>query len=101
MRLTEVEISGYKRLAAKQTMDLDGHLVCIVGPNGAGKSSVLDALVHLTDPKDFDRDEMTRAEHGNVLSPVLRATYVLEEEDREALGPIPEAAYATTCAVTK
>lgn len=101
MRLTEVEISGYKRLAAKQTMDLDGQLVCIVGPNGAGKSSFLDALVHLTDSKGFDRDEMTRAEHGSVLSPVLRATYVLEDGDREALSPIPEAADAMTFSVTK
>jgi hypothetical protein len=101
MRLTEVEISGYKRLAAKQTMDLDGHLVCIVGPNGAGKSSSLDALVHLTDSKGFARDEMTRAEHGGVLSPVLRATYVLDEGDRAALSAIPEAVGARTFRVTK
>jgi ABC-type lipoprotein export system ATPase subunit len=101
MRLTEVEISGYKRLAAKQTMDLDSHLVCIVGPNGAGKSSFLDALIHLTDSKGFDRDEMTRAENGSVLSPVLRATYVLEKEDRETLSAIPEAANLTSLRVTK
>jgi predicted ATP-dependent endonuclease of OLD family len=101
MRLTEVEISGYKRLASKQTMDLDGHLVCIVGPNGAGKSSFLDALVHLTDTKEFLREEMTRAEHGNTLSPVLQAVYVLEAGDRKALSAIPEAADATTWTVTK
>jgi ABC-type uncharacterized transport system ATPase subunit len=101
MRLVEVEVGGYKRLAAKQTMDLDGHLVCIVGSNGAGKSSFLVALVHLTDPKGFERDEMTRAEHGSVLSPRLQATYLLEEEDREALTGIPEAAAATTLTVTK
>lgn len=101
MRLTEVEVSGYKRLAAKQTMDLDGSLICIVGPNGAGKSSFLDALVHLSDPKAFDRDEMTRADHTSVLSPALRATYALDGEDRKALSAIPEASDAVTLRVTK
>ena len=101
MRLTEVEISGYKRLAATQKMDLDGHLICIVGPNGAGKSSFLDALVHLTDSKDFVRDEMTRAEQGSVLSVVLQASYVLEEEDLQTLSGVPEASGASVLHVTK
>jgi ABC-type transport system involved in cytochrome c biogenesis ATPase subunit len=100
MRLINAEVSGYRRFAAKSEMDLDGELICIVGPNGAGKSSFLDALVHLSDEKDFEQPERTRAE-GGVLAPSLRAEYALDADDRTALAGIPEAADASEFVATK
>jgi len=47
MRLTKVEITGYKRLA-HASCNPDGRLIALLGPNEAGKSSVLEALAWLS-----------------------------------------------------
>jgi predicted ATP-dependent endonuclease of OLD family len=101
MRLIEAELSGYKRFAAENRMDLDGDLICIVGPNASGKSSFLNALVHFNTDNDFNETERTRAEQGQTLPPALRITFELEKGDREALSEFPEAANAKRLFVFK
>ena len=101
MRLQEAEMSGYRRFAAKSTMELGGRLTCIVGPNAAGKSSFLDALVHLNDETEFAREERTRAEGGGAMSPSIRARFELDEGDREALASIAAAGEVETLDVFK
>jgi chromosome segregation protein len=44
MRLTRVEIHGFKSFADRTTLELPPGLTAIVGPNGCGKSNVIDAI---------------------------------------------------------
>ncbi|MEA2101526.1 MAG: AAA family ATPase, partial [Thermodesulfobacteriota bacterium] len=44
MRLSRVEIRGFKSIAEKTVLTLPGRVACIVGPNGCGKSNVIDAI---------------------------------------------------------
>jgi len=44
MRLTRVEIHGFKSFADATTLNLPAGLTAVVGPNGCGKSNVIDAI---------------------------------------------------------
>src|SRR5437763_5471547 len=44
MRLTTLEIKGFKSFAEKVTIHFDKGVTSIVGPNGSGKSNVVDAM---------------------------------------------------------
>ncbi len=44
MRLTRIEIHGFKSFADRTNLDLPAGLTAIVGPNGCGKSNVIDAV---------------------------------------------------------
>jgi len=44
MRLTRVEIHGFKSFADRVQLDLPPGLTAVVGPNGCGKSNVIDAI---------------------------------------------------------
>src|SRR5438094_495033 len=45
LRLTQLELLGFKSFPHKTTLDLSGGVNCIVGPNGSGKSNVADAIM--------------------------------------------------------
>ncbi len=44
MRLTSVEIHGFKSFADRTQLDFPAGLTAVVGPNGCGKSNVIDAI---------------------------------------------------------
>jgi len=44
MRLTRVEVHGFKSFADRTTLELPPGLTAIVGPNGCGKSNIIDAV---------------------------------------------------------
>src|SRR3954471_22471188 len=44
MRLTTLEIKGFKSFGDKVTMHFDKGVTSVVGPNGSGKSNVVDAI---------------------------------------------------------
>ncbi len=44
MRLSRVEIKGFKSLSKKTVLTFPGAVTCIAGPNGCGKSNVIDAI---------------------------------------------------------
>jgi hypothetical protein len=92
MQLMKAKVSGYKRLANDCELNLETDPVCIVGPNAAGKSSFLDALVHLNHPDPFEQTERTRIPGGQTLNPVVEARFLLDDEERDLLSDIPEAA---------
>ncbi|MCR5809089.1 MAG: AAA family ATPase, partial [Clostridiales bacterium] len=44
MRLTSIEINGFKSFAKKQELSFPGGITAIIGPNGCGKSNIADAF---------------------------------------------------------
>jgi DNA repair exonuclease SbcCD ATPase subunit len=44
MRITELEISGFRGYCERQTIELDSQITLLVGENGRGKSSTLNAI---------------------------------------------------------
>ena len=44
MRLTSIEINGFKSFAKKQELTFPGGITAIIGPNGCGKSNIADAF---------------------------------------------------------
>lgn len=89
MRLVWLELRGYRRFENAK-INLDAPVIALVGPNEAGKSSLLKALVDVVRTGDFNERDFTRgAEPGD---PVLTATFLLNETDREILREkVPEA----------
>lgn len=59
MRLTKIELHGYKQDAGDQ-QQLDADLIALVGPNEAGKSTVLDALEWLGSGGALDQRKVNR-----------------------------------------
>ncbi len=43
MKLSRIEIKGFKSIAKKTTLVVAGGVTCIAGPNGCGKSNIIDA----------------------------------------------------------
>ena len=44
MRLTQIEINGFKSFAKKQQLEFADGITAIIGPNGCGKSNIADAF---------------------------------------------------------
>ena len=44
MRLTKIEINGFKSFAKKTEIQVEKGITAIIGPNGSGKSNIADAV---------------------------------------------------------
>jgi predicted ATP-dependent endonuclease of OLD family len=82
MELFQVEISGFKKFKEKATLKTRGKLLAILGPNEAGKSSLLRALNLLDVNNPYDLHERSRGADDKY--PIIKATYLLSQEDRDA-----------------
>lgn len=88
MRVSRVEFSGFRRLAATAT-NFDGPLTAFVGFNEAGKTSLLDALIWFTaggevSPVDYNRSRPPPSDEADIV----KVYYELDADDREALAHI-------------
>jgi hypothetical protein len=102
MKLLRVELSGYRRFRDRAAFSVDSDVVAIVAPNESGKSSVLDGLAHLNDNDEaFRPSELSRGMDVDEDHDVVTATFLLEEDDRDALGDVHEAAVVRLVTVAK
>lgn len=70
MRLTRLEMSGFRVFAEKTVLDFDGVSACtVVGPNGTGKSTMFDALLWALygDTADHSADSIINVGVDDVL----------------------------------
>lgn len=84
MELFQVELTGFKKFKDKTTLKTRGKIIAILGPNEAGKSSLLRALNLLDVNEAYAAHERSKEIEGNY--PIVKATYLLSPEDREAGG---------------
>lgn len=81
----KLKLSGYRRFAELQSLDLNEDLVALVGPNEAGKSSVLDALSTLGGSRKFAPTDATRRLNGATS---ISGLFFLDPDDRAELAEI-------------
>ena len=105
MKLMSVALHGYKRFEQRSSMKVDGKLVAVVGPNESGKSSFLEALMHLNHTNPLNTSGAARDTTRGVDVPIdrnfIQATYLLEDEDREALRDVHGGKETRWCEVSK
>ena len=54
MRLTRVEIEGYRSIGTKVDIHVQNDVTVLLGPNDHGKTNILNALTHLNPDARFD-----------------------------------------------
>ncbi|WP_433955363.1 AAA family ATPase [Janibacter indicus] len=87
MRLTKVELNGYKRMLAT-SCNLDADVIALVGPNEAGKTTVLEALEWLSSGERLDQRKVNRTVGPGLSGPVVTAVFALETADRDLLTDV-------------
>jgi hypothetical protein len=105
MKLISVALHGYKRFAERSSMNVDGKMIAVVGPNESGKTSFLDALMHLNNYEALKasgpEQELTRNKDIPANQKVIEATYLVEDEEREALRDVPGSEEIRWCLISK
>ena len=85
MRLVYLGLSGFRRFVDAEAQ-LHGRLMALVGPNESGKSSLLDALEHLNSDQPFPLRDISHEHTYDKDHRVLRARFLLEDADRDAIS---------------
>ena len=95
MRLQSFEIHRYRNVLESGVVAVEPDVTCLVGKNEAGKSAILSALRELNPPggcdfnlaEDYPRWRLIADRRVGELRDVapVRATFVLDGEDREAV----------------
>jgi hypothetical protein len=105
VKLISVALHGYKRFEQRSSMKVDGKLIAVVGPNESGKSSFLQALLHLNHSNRLSTSggtwETTRYADVPADREVIKATYLLDENDKQALKDVHGGQDIRWCTVSK
>lgn len=109
MRLSSVEIVGYRSFSQKVVLHFDPNVTIIIGANDHGKTNLLDALTHLNKDTKFDKERDLNWDYVEDPEefPYLSFTFSLDEEDRaellrvaqERLAELAKVAASTPAAV--
>lgn len=100
VRLTRIEFNGFRRLS-QTGCNVDGKLMAVVGPNEAGKSSVLNGLAWLSENGALPDGALIRDFVVEDDEAVVKAEFVLEEDDFAALEDLDLAVMPKTFAIWK
>ena len=111
MRLTRVEIEGYRSIGRKVDIRVERDVTILIGANDHGKTNILSAIEHLNPDKQFAPDTDLNWDRVNQSKefPCLTFHLQLEESDRAAIAALstppepassapPEAPAGTTAA---
>ena len=111
MRLTRVEIEGYRSIGRKVDIRVERDITILIGANDHGKTNILSAIEHLNPDKQFAPDTDLNWDRVNQSEefPCLTFHLQLEESDRAAIAALstppepassapPEAPAGTTAA---
>lgn len=97
MKLRDARVTNYRSIIDSGPFDVDKTKTILVGPNEAGKTALLQAIQHLNPPsgikrlhalRDYPRAHYNKISEGKVSPkgiPVVRATFLLEEDDKSEL----------------
>jgi hypothetical protein len=85
MRLTRVEIEGYRSVAEKVDLHIDRDVTVLLGANDHGKTNILSALLHLNPQHAFDESTDLNWDRSEKPSefPAIAFQFDLDIEDRE------------------
>jgi predicted ATPase len=84
MRLSSVEILGYRSFSQRTVLHLDPNVTIVIGANDHGKTNLLDALTHLNKDSKFDKERDLNWDYVEEPDeyPSLNFTFALDEDDR-------------------
>ena len=88
MRLTRVEIEGYRSIGEKVDIHVEQDVTILLGANDHGKTNILSAIEHLNRDTPFALDtdlNWDRMEQGEVF-PCVRFHFQLDEAERRVLA---------------
>lgn len=98
MRLVKAQVKSYRSVRDSGVIELELQKTIMVGPNEAGKTAILRALQQLNPPTDVPKFEALRdyprALYNDITTgrvkpsevTVVQGSFVLEDEDRAAVG---------------
>ena len=90
MRLTRVEIEGYRSIGRKVDIRVERDVTILIGANDHGKTNILSAIEHLNPDKQFAPDTDLNWDRVNQSEefPCLTFHLQLEESDRAAIAAL-------------
>jgi predicted ATP-dependent endonuclease of OLD family len=95
MKISSVELEGFKRFKSKQVFNTEGRIIAVLGPNEAGKTSLIKALLSIKTASAFvasgPSQETTRGIAPIKDRPILTSKFRVEKTDKDALRSIPGA----------
>src|ERR1700691_1488754 len=83
MRLTQVEIEGYRSIRERLTLFVERNVTVVLGPNDHGKTNLLNALQHFNANHAFAVDDLNwdSADKADSL-PLLLGRFTLSDDER-------------------
>jgi len=84
MKLSSVEIVGYRSFSKKVVLNLDPTVTIVIGANDHGKTNLLEALTHLNESTKFEEERDLNWDQAGAPEefPYLKFTFRLDETDR-------------------